>query len=222
MAARRALAIVLPALLVLLLPGAARAHPFGPPQTVSISRVDSASVRVHWQPGAPDDYTYLAVGLGVSPEDLSQQTGGLLAVKRDADRLTASPLFADYLVEHVAVTDDAGAPCEGVVRPVEHLVGDGVSLDFRCAAPTDAADVRVSLLTDLHPAYRTMATGPGGQRFAYSADATDHRWSLVATDAPPDLGRSAALQLSLVLVGLVALAGATTYAVRRTRRRTAP
>lgn len=219
---RRSIAVLVlvPAPVVLAAP--AQAHPFGPPQTVAISRAEqSGVVRVHWQPGAPDDYSYLAVGIGVSAEDLTQGPGGLLAVKKDADALQASPRFTRYLTEHVTVRDGATA-CAATVLPIEHLVGDGVDLEFDCGAstPTDDVDVRVSLLTDLHPAYQTLATGPGGQRFAYTHDATDHRWALDAEAADADLGRSAALQLPLALGGLVVAGAGITLTVRRTTRRT--
>ncbi|WP_193608290.1 hypothetical protein [Nocardioides lijunqiniae] len=209
------------ALALLLWPSPAQAHPFGPPQTVSIELAEDAGVvRVHWQPGAPDDYSYLAAGVGLTDADESQGAGGLIAVKRDADALTSSPLLARYLTRHVVVREATGAACAPTVLPVEHLVSDGVRLEFRCAGPLDDVDVRVSLLTDLHPAYQTMATGPHGQRFAYSATKTEHRWSTSPEKADDALAESAALQLSGVLAGLAAVGGAAALVVRRSRRRT--
>lgn len=218
---RRLLAALgLVAVATVLAPSPAEGHPFGPPQTATIALDDADGVvRVHWQPGAPDDYTYLAVGLGLSAEDLSQDPGGLLAVKKDADLLTASPDFERYLRRHVTVSDEDGGRCDSTVEPVEHLVADGVQLTFDCGRTPEAVDVDLSLLTDLHPAYQTLASGPQGQRFAYTATATSHGWSFRPDAASPELGRSAATQLSVVLGGLVLVVAAPLLALRRTRRK---
>ncbi len=111
-----------------------------------------------------------------------------------------------------------GVACAGTVLPVESLVGDGVSLDFDCPPATDAVEVDVSLMTDLHPAYETLASGPWGQRFVYTADATAHRWSFVEADVTDDLGRSALIQLGAVGAALAVLGAAATLVVRRRSR----
>ena len=43
--------------------------------------------------------------------------------------------------------------------------------------------VSVEMLTDLHPAYRTLASGPEGQRAAYSSTDVSHEWQL---PVPPE------------------------------------
>ncbi len=56
---------------VLALPSPASAHPFGDPQTVSITPDEQRPdvVRVRWRVGGPDDLTLLGVSLGLLPAD---------------------------------------------------------------------------------------------------------------------------------------------------------
>jgi hypothetical protein len=219
---RRVALLVLAALaLALLGPAPAQAHPFGPPQTVSIAVAEQGSVvRVQWLPGAADDFIFLAHGLGLDPEDRSSDRGALLYVKQDAELLAASTAFDAYLSDHIAVSD-GGERCAGTVLPHENLVADGAVLEFDCGRAVTEASVAVSMLTDLHPAYRTLATGPAGQRFVYTSSDTQHGWSLTGTDVGgSDLARSAVLQLTgvLVLLGLLVLAGVLFRARARRRR----
>ncbi|UMG91148.1 hypothetical protein [Nocardioides sp. TF02-7] len=116
----------------------------------------------------------------------------------------------------------------------DDLQRDGARLEFTCAVPVTAASVTVRTLTDLHPAYRTLATGPDGQRAVYGSTTETHRFELPAgpatspaadpadvedpaTQADDHLGRSAALQLGGVL-GALLLAGLTAALVARRRR----
>jgi hypothetical protein len=202
-------------------PVAAQAHPFGSPLTATVtSNAAHDEVRVQWMPGASDDFIYLAVGLGLDDRDRSLEKGALLYVKRDADRLAASPVFRDYLLEHVAVRS-GGRPCVGRVVSTERIVADGVGLAFDCAAGSSQVDLAISMMTDLHPAYRTLATGPGGERFVYDVDHGEHRWDLAATAGVSDAARSAVVQLSLVLA-VLAVGAATALLVVRRRRASRP
>jgi hypothetical protein len=201
---------------------AAQAHPFGPPQTVSVATAEQGSVvRVRWLPGAADDFISLAHRLGLDPEDRSNDAGALLYVKQDADLLAGSTAFDAYLSDHIAVAS-GGRPCTGSVLPHDDLVAAGATLEFDCGTPVASATVAVSMLTDLHAAYRTLATGPAGQRFVYTVDATSHGWSLSGAEAgSDDLATSAVVQLGGVAagIGLLVLAGALlrTRALRRSR-----
>lgn len=194
------LAAVLAALLVPATP--AGAHPFGPPQTVTVDADEEAdTVRVRWRVGGTDDLTLLGISLGVIPEDRVMLDGAVVFEDADATTLAAAPAFADYLLRHVAVTS-AGSACRGELVSSDALATDGVELAFACAPGLTTAAVEVTTLTDLHPAYRTLATGPDGQRAVYDAEQPTHEWAL-AGDAPAgqaaDLGTSAALQIGTVL-----------------------
>jgi hypothetical protein len=198
------LVLVLTAVLVSLsglAAGPAQAHPFGPPQQVAVDTVDApGTVRVRWRVGGTDDLTLLGVSLGVLPRDRVMLDGAVFYEDADAVALAASSKFRDYLLEHIEVVGD-GSPCAGEVSATETLAERGAEVRFDCADAVTEAEVSVTTLTDLHPAYRTMATGPDGQRAVYSADDPAHAWSLDGEPSGDGLasGTSAALQLGAVL-----------------------
>ncbi|WGX97706.1 hypothetical protein [Nocardioides sp. L-11A] len=213
--------------------GPLAAHPFGDPQTVEIAAGadDPSVVHVTWKVGAADDLTLLGIHLGVLPEDRVMLDGAISYDAGDAALVEQAPEVQAYLLEHVTVRA-AGQECAGRVEATGDLIADGADLVFSCAVPPEVATVAVDTLTDLHPAYRTLATGPDGQHQVYGADAPSHDWTLaVGTGVGPagtttraqslDTGTSAALQIGGVLgaVLLVAVAGA---AVARRRRRVTP
>jgi hypothetical protein len=214
-------------------------HPFGDPQTVDITSVDGA-VHVRWKVGAADDLTLLGIDLGVLPEDRVLLDGAITFDAGDGDAVAASDELHDYLLEHVGVTA-GGQACIGEVTEVGDLVEDGAQLAFACPAEAAEATVSVSTLTDLHPAYRTLASGPDGQRAVYADDDETHDWALTVTsttsaatsatpaparaaaeaDSGSGLGQSAALQMGAVgAVLLVFIAGAV--AARRWMQRKSP
>ncbi len=196
-------------------------HPFGDPQTVTVDAAGS-TVTVHWEVGGLDDLTVLGVDLGVLPEDRVLLDGAILPEDDDPATVGESDEFADYLLDRIAVTSD-GEDCAGEVAEV----GDegGADVEFTCAAPVTSAEVTVRTLTDLHPAYRTLASGPDGQRAVYGSDAETHTWTFdptAATSTTPrpapaddDLGQSAAVQLTAVLAGIVLLVVIATLVLRR-------
>ena len=190
----------------------AQAHPFGPPQTIAIEAddgTDEATVRVVWRVGGTDDLTLLGVSLGVLPSDRVLLDGAAFYDDADAAALAAAPAFRDYLLAHVGVTA-GGEPCPGEATVTDAFATDGVELSYRCAGSPTTVAVDVSMLTDLHPAYQTLATGPDGQRAVYDADQATHDWTLTGEatgGATTGTGTSAALQLGAVLAVLLGLAG---------------
>ena len=126
-------------------------------------------------------------------------------------------VLSDYLLAHVEVSA-AGATCAGELEPGTDVTSEGATLVFDCGGPVAVADVRISTLTDLDPAYRTLAEGPGGQRQSYSLDRDSFAWELPAPTAgrspgslepPGSSGRSAAVQLgAITAVGVAIGAGA--------------
>ncbi|WP_210649046.1 hypothetical protein [Nocardioides sp. SYSU D00065] len=209
--------------------GPAQAHPFGDPQTVEVSATPDG-VRVDWA-AAPDDVTALAAYVGVVggshvvvfedgeyAEDQSSVAAGI--------RLAEEPeVLEAYLLEHIAVTV-GGEDCAGSLEPVDNVQDTGAGLAFDCGGPVSSADVTVRMLTDIDPAYRTLATSEDGQRRVYTAADDTFTWRLgkppSASGEPaqsgPDAAASAVRQLGAVAAGaaLVALA-----AVVVRRRRTA-
>jgi hypothetical protein len=207
----------------------ASAHPFGNPQTATVA-VDGGNpriVRVTWKPGALDDLALLRDFLDL-PGRRSSYRDGLPNLSESAEaarQLTRAPALTRYLLGRVAVT--SGGACAGRALPIDSLAGDGVTLEFTCSAPVTTASVELRTLTDLHPAYRTLATGPGGQRAVYDSDHETHDWAVTAAAAADSgvvasTGRSAALQLSAMGGVLAAVVGAVLVVRRRRTRKEQP
>jgi hypothetical protein len=205
---RRSMSVAAALVVTLGTAGAAQAHPFGDPQTarISIDAGDSRIVHVDWKPGALDDLALLRDFLELPGRRTSYDDGlpSLTESAQAARELADAPELARYLLERVSVTS-VGATCVGSARPVESLAGHGAGLDFTCPAPVESAAVTVRTLTDLDPAYRTLATGPGSQRAVYDIDHETREWSATASAAAVSTGRSAALQLSLTGAAIAAL-----------------
>jgi hypothetical protein len=200
----------------------ASAHPFGDPQTLELT-ADSDEVRLRWHVGMSDDVTALALHLGLLPHDRVLLDGAVLYEDGDDDLLAASPLLPAYLLDRLIITA-GGSRCPGEVVSAGALMDDGVLLSFRCPGgvpgPT-SVNLEVRTLTDLHPAYRTLASGPSGQRAVYDGDHPEHTWTLGG--APVEVSSassSAVVQLGSALVVLVGTGAAGAFYVRRRGRRT--
>ncbi len=218
-----------------------RLHPFGDPQTVDISS-DGGAVHVHWEVGGTDDLTLLGIHLGVLPEDRVMLDGAITYDDGDGALVSDAPELEPYLLDHVAVSA-GGADCTGEVTAVDDLTEGGADLSFTCPQDADSATVTVTMLTDLHPAYRALASGPDGQRTVYSSTQDSHDWQLAVTagasgtttaataataatpaaDTPDDgagLGASAAVQMGAVGAVLLILAAGAVLLRRRLHRTT--
>ncbi|MEU8000335.1 hypothetical protein AB0B66_04065 [Catellatospora sp. NPDC049111] len=211
----------------LLAPAPVQAHPFGDPQTVAIA-ADAARpevVHVRWKVGGVDDLTLLGVSLGLLPQDRVMLDGAVFYQDSDAAAIGPSTEFSAYLLKQITVTSN-GLACAGAVAPPNDLARTGVTIDYTCAGPVGTVAVAVRTLTDLNPAYRTLATGPGGARAVYTSDQASHDWVLgdAPAQAAPDLGRSAAVQITAVVGGVLVAAVAALLVWRwsgRRRRRVA-
>ncbi|MDG4839999.1 hypothetical protein O7631_26005 [Micromonospora sp. WMMD967] len=212
---------------VLALPSPAAAHPFGDPQTVSITPDEQRPdvVRVRWRVGGPDDLTLLGVSLGLLPADRVLLDGAVDYRATDPAVLASSEQFPAYLLKQITVADGP-RQCVGVVAPLKALARAGATVDYTCPGPVGTVTVAVRMLTDLNPAYRAMATGPGGQRAVYGSGEDSHDWTL-AGGAPtvgstsPSTGRSAAIQLAAVVGAALLVAVGALLVSRRVRRRRA-
>jgi hypothetical protein len=210
------LAAVVAVLLVTVVPPpAAQAHPFGDPQTVEIS-ADGEVVRIQWRFGGADDLTLLAISLGLLPRSRVMLDGAVFPEESDVPTLAGADAFRDYLLDRIRVNG-----CQGTVESTDDLADTGAVIAFACGAPVESAEVTVRMLTDLHPAYQTMAVGPHGQRSVYDAEQEVHDWTLGAApeEAAAHLGRSAAVQMSATVGAVLAATAAGLLWVRRQRRR---
>lgn len=187
----------------------AEAHPFGDPSVAEVALSAPDTVRVTWRFGMSDDLTHLALWLDLLPAERVMLDGAVFFEPADQQLLATAPAFTDYLLEHVAVTTSAG-DCSGSVVDIADLVDAGATLDFTCPDVVSEARVDLAVLTDMNPAYTTMASGPAGQKQVYDGEQPSHAWALGSVDggAPtsPELGRSAVLQVGGVL-GTVAVGG---------------
>ncbi|MEV1108948.1 hypothetical protein AB0I95_09880 [Micromonospora sp. NPDC049751] len=200
----------------------ADAHPYGYPQTVTIA-ADAARpdvVHLTWKPGGVDELTLLGVHLGLLPQDRVLLDGAVDTRDTDATVLATSPPFASYLLKQMTVSSD-GHACTGVVgKPSD----SGADVDYTCPGPVGVARIEIRMLTDLDPAYRTVATGPKGKRQVYGTDEYSHDWLL--GDAPPPAavdsgtGHDQSTTRRLVMsVGPLLLVGAVGSLLRRQVRR---
>lgn len=201
----------------------AQAHPFGDPQQLDVTATD-AGVAVHWR-AADDDLTSLALRLDVldGPRSQVYRDGALVPERTesaDAELLSASPRLEDYLLARVEVLA-AGTPCAGSLVSADDLAQRGAFLEYDCPVADEALDavtVRARLLTDLHAAYRTLATGPGGATHVFTVSSETHEFGL--GDAVPDGPTTAGSGVALVAwAGAGASALALTSLVLRRRRR---
>ncbi|WP_100350752.1 hypothetical protein [Luteimicrobium subarcticum] len=169
----------------------AAAHPFGAPQSITLSLADPDTVRIHWQVGAQDDLTYLAEYLDLLPDDRIMLDGAVTYDDGDPALLESSPAFRAYLLDHLGVTV-GGTTCPGTIVDEKDVLHDGATLDFACGAPVTSATVSVSMLTDLSSLYTTLATGPHGQRGAYGGARTSQEWSFGSDAASASAGPATA------------------------------
>lgn len=195
--------------------GPAVAHPFGDPQTVVIAGAGDV-VQVQWKVGGLDDLTLLGVALGVLPRDRVMMDGAVIFQPADAVAMGPSPEFTDYLLRQITVASH-GHECTGSVQPPGDVAKSGVAIDYTCPDPVDAVTVTVRTLTDLNPAYKTLASGPNGSRAVYGDGKDSHEWTLGAGGGS-HTGRSAALQLGAVIGGALLLTLTAVVGVRRLRR----
>jgi hypothetical protein len=153
-------ALLVPALLLpMLLLGAApaNAHPFGPPPS-ALLRAEAELLLIDWR-AAPDDTAAIGVELGYMEEavlDAYLEAPTQVAPSAaDEDALAASPQLHAYLVERVVVRQD-GTPCEAAALDTADFVHAGARLAYRCPEPIAAVELEITLLHDVHEAYRTF------------------------------------------------------------------
>lgn len=185
-ARRRLIAVVGAALAAVAVVGApAAAHPFGPPPTAQIA-AEGTQITVDWT-ATPDDAVAIGELLGLMPEGSTaayrQESAAQVAPSRAAEAaLSAAPELHTYLTEHI-VALQGGEPCEGTVPPVADFVHEGARVVLTCPAPVEEVDLRITMLHEIHPAYRTFAVGEDSDptESVFTVEAPQHTWRFGAT-----------------------------------------
>ncbi|WP_328993073.1 hypothetical protein OG394_02185 [Kribbella sp. NBC_01245] len=194
----------------------AAAHPFGPPPVAKVV-ADGNRVAVTWS-AADDDLVALGIGTGVLPR-------GSGNVDDLARRVSVAQAAVGYLGKHVAVAQGNQA-CTLAGVTAAALWEDGARLEFNCPAVVTGVSLRITALTDIDAAYRTVSVSTSGSGALHTATAptqtidlglalagkaageTAARGSAWTTDLPALLDGRAALPLMLLVSALVGAAHA--------------
>ena len=162
------------------LPSAANAHPFGPPPTATVS-AQGRSVVVDWR-SAPDDAIAIGEQLGLLPPGSTEayrEAATQVAPSAAAEAaLARSPLLHGYLTDNIRVVQD-GAPCRPTVPPITDFVREGARVVAECPEPVRTVTLSLSMLTDIHEAYRTFAVGRASEpdQFVYTLRTPTRDWT---------------------------------------------
>jgi hypothetical protein len=195
---------------LVLAPVAAVGHPFGPPPRAWVT-VDGPIVDIGWE-AAYDDHLAVGEHLGYFAEGTSQAyvdpAVQVAPPRADEEALASSDDLRDYLSSNIVVMQGSQR-CASQVLSTEAFVDRGARTRHRCPEATGPVTLRVTMLHDIHEAYRTFAladddaTGP----FAvFSVEEPEH------TVAMEDLGAGSPATSRLVLLGslVVVVAGTAT------------
>jgi hypothetical protein len=179
-------------------------HAFGDPPRAWL-RAEGQVVTLDWIAEA-DDAAAVGHAIGLLPIDavwaFIEELPEDLPTEEQTRALSEAPELETYLLEHVQIRQD-GRACTGVAEPATDFIADGAQLRFACPEPVEQAAVRITLLHDEDPAYRTFAVDGTDQLTIHSIAQPEHVWDFTR-------GRTEGTGPAVVLiVGLVmALAGA--------------
>jgi hypothetical protein len=163
-------------------------------------------VFVQWT-AAPDDVADIGVGLGLLEEDhvlAYQGAGDRFPSAAQLERFATSDELADYLVEHVRIRQ-GGRECPGEVSVGDDLFADGFLYEFRCPAPVEVVDVRITMLHDRDELYRTYSIDGTYQDAMHSVHHPEHAWDFTVTADGPDVVTAGALRSNAALLAGAAL-----------------
>lgn len=190
----------------------AAAHPFGPPPTALVSS-SGHRVVVEWG-AAPDDALVVGMAIGVLDDtSLEQYLEGPVQVAPSAakeDELSASPALRAYLLDRIAVAQE-GRACDGTVEVIGSFLTDGAIVTYECPQPVEVVDLRITMLHDVHDAYRTFAITEGRgapPQSVFTVESPEQRWDFAAETADrPAATRTLPLALGVgagaALIGMV-------------------
>lgn len=210
---RTALLLTLAALGLLLAPAAALGHPFGPPPRAWVT-ADGSAVDIGWE-AAYDDHLAVGEYLGYFEEGTSQAyvdpNVQVAPPRADEEALAASDELRDYLASNIVVTQN-GQRCEAQVLSTEAFVDRGARTRHRCPAVAGPLTLRVTMLHDIHDAYRTFGLaddGNAGPFAVFSVEDPEHTVTFEELDGEP------ATTPRLVLIGALVVVAIGTVTIFR-------
>ena len=158
---------------------------------------------------ADDDLTALALALRVlkAKRTYVYRDGALVpeeSDESDAVALARSAEFGEYLTRNIRVRS-GGTDCPGKLVSAANLGEDGARLEFACAGAVASPEITVRTLTDLHPAYRTLASA-GDERHTYGEASPTHTWALDGSAARAG-GTVLGLGIPIAVAGVAGVAG---------------
>lgn len=224
---RALLALVLllsPATLIVPYATPALAHPFGPPPTAVVSAAGN-TVTIQWR-AAIDDMLAIGERLGVLPPGTAEgyreaavQVAPPAAAEETLDR---SPELAEYLQQRLTVTQHDGQDsirCDFELVPVVSFLTEGAVTRHHCPKPVATVTLNITMLHDIHEAYRTFAIDrtegvkPGQSVHTVTAPAAE--WEFGAVTTPNDTSSTGGWW---PLIAILMLGAAAALAVRRRSR----
>jgi hypothetical protein len=195
----------------------ASAHPFGPPPTAWVT-YEGDEVGVVWD-AAYDELLALGEHLGLLREgtaDRFREAETQVAPARsEEEALERSEDLRRYVTDRIAVYQGEQR-CEARLA-VDELASHGVRTVHRCPEPVDQVRLRITMLHDLNPAYRTFALAERetpGPLAIFSTEQPEHEIDLTSLDGAESGGISGGEQAG-ILGALVVVSAAAVWGFRR-------
>lgn len=168
----------------------ASGHAAGPPPHATLD-ADGDVVTIDWV-AVDDDAAAVGVAIGLLPAETVDAYLGRgpwedVPSEEEIRAFSRAPELRAYLASNIAVLQD-GEPCRGIVDPAEDFVRDGARLTFTCPREVDEVDVRITMLHDADPRYRTFSVDGTYQTSVHTVDRPTHTWDFTGASAlPPGL-----------------------------------
>jgi hypothetical protein len=181
----RVLLLAVAALLVV--PQAAGAHSAGRPPHATLA-ADGRVVTIDWM-AMGDDAAAVGVAVGLLPEKAIDAFLGLgpwedMPSDDDIRMLSRSDELRQYLLENTQVFQD-GRACSGDVEPAADFIAKGARFTFTCPRPVDFVDLRITILHDRDPLYRTFGVDGTYQTTVHTSAQPTHTWDFTGASALP-------------------------------------
>lgn len=163
--------------MLLVVQASAAGHAAGVPPH---ARLHADGPTVHMElTSASDDAALIGSSLGLLPQGSMEWYLGEAHDGPPTDEqiaaFSASSELRDYLLEHVEVRQD-GKRCPGQADPAKDFILDGAELRFTCPEPVEQIDLRITILQEQDPAYRTYSVDGTIQTYTHTSAQPEHRW----------------------------------------------